>query len=381
MNASAGDAATPTQWARLTLAPDGTITAVDDTFLRWTSRDAADLIGIAPFSSLLSAGGRIYHETHLAPLLLLQGEVHEIAFDVTRADGTLLAVLVHAVLRRDEDGTPAQIEVTVVDATVRRGYERELQRARRDAERAEREVRSIAEALQRSLLHRTELATDLVTVATRYVPAVDSLEVGGDWHDAFLVDGDRAVGVSVGDVVGKGISAACAMGQARSALRALARSGSGPGPVLVELDRFVQTVPDAFASTAVYAELDLTTLELRYTAAGHPPPVVVRSDGTTELLWDGRSTPVGAARPDQPRSEGSTQLRRGDRVVLYTDGLCERRDRAPDDGFALVASTAASLRDVPLEAAADALMASMLNHDDLRDDTCLLLLEVRPDAG
>ena len=219
-----------------------------------------------------------------------------------------------------------------------------------------------------------------MAVATRYVPAVDSLEVGGDWHDAFLVDGDRAVGISVGDVVGKGIRAACAMGQARSALRALARSGSGPGAVLVELDRFVQTVPDAFASTAVYAELDLTSLELRYTAAGHPPPVVVRADGSGELLWDGRSTPIGAAPRDRPRPEGSAQLAPGDRIVLYTDGLCERRDRPPDAGFELVASTAAALRGLPIEEAADALMASMLNHDDLRDDTCLLILEIRSSA-
>lgn len=367
----------PSPSTRLLLAIDGTITSVDSTFLRWTGRDPDDLVGVARFSSLLTAGGRIYHETHFAPLLHLQGEVREVAFDLQRADGSPLSVLAHGVLLRDETGVPEAIEVTLLDATVRRSYERELLRARQAAERSEREVRDIAEALQRSLLQRADLPGGAFAVATRYVPAVDNLQVGGDWHDAFLVDDDRAVGISVGDIVGKGIGAACAMGQVRSALRALARSGSGPGAVLQEVDRFVQTVPDAYASTAVYAELDLASHELRYAAAGHPPPVLVRVDGSTEVLWGGRSAPVGAVHLVTTRPEATVALDPGDRVVLYTDGLCERPGRSPDDGFDLVAAHAARLRALPLDDLADELMRTMLGGDDLRDDTCLLVLEVR----
>jgi serine phosphatase RsbU (regulator of sigma subunit) len=371
------DPAPPSPTARLRLAPDGTITAVDEAFLRWTGRDAAELLGTARFSSLLTAGGRIYHETHFSPLLLMQGEVREVALDLVRVDGPPLNVLAHGVLLRDEDGAPQSVELTLHDATVRRSYERELLRARHEAERSEREVRDIAETLQRSMLERAELPRTAFAVATRYVPAVDNLQVGGDWHDAFLVDDERAVGVSVGDIVGKGIGAACAMGQVRSAIRALARSGSGPTAVLRELDRFVQTVPDAYASTAVYAELDLASHELRYAAAGHPPPVLVRVDGTTEILWGGRSAPIGAVHLVTTRPEATAVLDPGDRLVLFTDGLCERPGRSPDDGFALVADHAARLRSLPIDDLADELMATMLGGDDLRDDTCLLVLEVR----
>ena len=367
----------PGQAARMVLAPDGTITAVDATFLAWTGRRADDLVGQAPFHSLLTAGGRIYHETHFAPLLLLQDEVREVAFDVVRADGTPLAVIVHATLARDATGAAERIEMTVLDATIRRGYERELQRARRDAERSERELRDIAEALQRSLLERIDLATAVIAVETRYRPAVDRMEVGGDWHDAFVVDDGHRVGVSVGDIVGKGIEAACAMGQVRSALRALAGAGTGPAAVIGAVDRFVRTVPDAWASTAVYAEVDLATLELRYTAAGHPPPVLARADGTHELLWGGRSVPIGTLTAGRTRPEASAILAPGDRLVLYTDGLCERRDRGPDDGFELVAHHAARLRDRPLGAMADELVEAMLDRDDVSDDTCVLVLEVR----
>lgn len=368
--------AAPGRPAHLELAADGTITAVDGTFLGWTGRRSEDLVGRTPFSALLTAGGRIYHETHFAPLLLLQGEVRDVAFDVVRDDGTPLAVIVNAVLSRDATGRPDRIDVTVLDATVRRGYERELQRARRHAEQSEREVRDIAEALQRSLLERIELTTPTVAVETRYLPAVDRLEVGGDWHDAFLLEGGGAVGVSVGDVVGKGIGAACAMGQVRSALRALAGVGDGPGAVVRAVDRFVRTVPDAYASTAVYAVLDLTTLELRYTAAGHPPPILVRADGRSEQLWGGRSAPIGTLGPDRTRPEATVALAAGDRLVLYTDGLCERRGRGPDEGFDLVAHHAARLAPLPLGAMADGLVEAMLDHDDVRDDTCVLVLEV-----
>ncbi|MCU1371633.1 MAG: SpoIIE family protein phosphatase [Ilumatobacteraceae bacterium] len=370
------DPIAPGQAARLALGPDGTVTAVDETFLRWTGRRADDLIGTARFSSLLTAGGRIYHETHFAPLLLLQGEVREVAFDLVRVDGTPLAVIVHATLTRDADGAPERIDVTVLDATVRRSYERELLRARRDAERAEREIRDIAEALQRSLLERADLTTSAVAVETRYRPAVDRLEVGGDWHDAFLLDEGR-VGVSVGDIVGKGIRAACAMGQVRSALRALAGVAGGPGAALRAVDRFVGSVPDAFASTAVYAEIDLATSELRYTAAGHPPPVLVRADGSSEILWGGRSVPIGTIAADRVRPEATVALTPGDRLVLYTDGLCERRGRGPDEGFSLVAHHAVRLRAHPIGEMADQLVEAMLDRDEVRDDTCVLVLEIR----
>jgi sigma-B regulation protein RsbU (phosphoserine phosphatase) len=360
----------------LSLMPDGTVIRVNETFLRWTGYAANDLLGRRRFTEVLTAGSRIYHETHFAPLLLMQDEVREVALEVRRADGTVLPVLVNGLLVRDAGGDPTVVRITAFDATARRGYEQELLRARKVAEQSEREVRAVAETLQHSMLQRTELSSPAFRVETRYHPAVDSLQVGGDWHDAFFVDGERAVGISVGDVVGKGIVAACAMGQLRSALRALARSGTGPSLVLHEVDRFAETVPEAFASTIVYAELEIGSGRLRYAAAGHPPPVVVRADGTAELLWGGRSAPIGTFGAHRARPEAETMIGPGDRVLLYTDGLCERRDRSPDDGFALLLEHAVRLRDAPLDAMADEMVQAMLDEDQVPDDTCLLVLEV-----
>jgi serine/threonine-protein kinase RsbW len=104
--------------------------------------------------------------------------------------------------------------------------------------------------------------------------------------------------------------------------------------------------------------------------------VVVRADGTGELLWGGRSAPIGAVRPGRVRPEGVITVHAGDRVLLYTDGLCERRDRSPDDGFALVVDHAIRLHQLPLGAMADELMAAMLDGGQVHDDTCLLVLEV-----
>lgn len=131
----------------LSALPDGTITRVNRTLLDWTGHTRDALLGGRRFVDLLTVGGRIYHETHYAPLLHMQGEVREIAFDIRRADGELLPVLVNSTLRRDETGAAAAIRTTVFDATERRAYERELL----EAQRRERVARERAEVLQRTM--------------------------------------------------------------------------------------------------------------------------------------------------------------------------------------------------------------------------------------
>ena len=121
----------------LSLRPDGTIVRVNETFLTWTGYAKADLVGRTRFADLLSAGGRIYLETHLLPLLLMQGTVRAVAVDVLCADGRLLPTLVNVVLNRDAGGQPRVIRISVFDATDRKEYERELLRARQKAERAD----------------------------------------------------------------------------------------------------------------------------------------------------------------------------------------------------------------------------------------------------
>ena len=116
--------------------PDGTIFRVNQTFLAWTGHRREDLVGRKRFQDLLTAGGRIFHETHYAPLLRLQGTVREIAVDIVCADGRRLPALINSVLTRDEDGTPRLVRTTVFNATDRKEYERELLRERRKAEEA-----------------------------------------------------------------------------------------------------------------------------------------------------------------------------------------------------------------------------------------------------
>ncbi|HEX5781321.1 MAG TPA: PAS domain-containing protein, partial [Solirubrobacteraceae bacterium] len=122
----------------LSAAPDGTLLRVNRTFLRWTGYEREDLVGVKRFQDLLSVGGRIYHETHYAPMLRMQGIVREIAVDIVTADGRRLPVLVNSVLHRDAEGEPQGVRTTVFDATERKSYERELLGAR-DRERVARE--------------------------------------------------------------------------------------------------------------------------------------------------------------------------------------------------------------------------------------------------
>lgn len=120
----------------LSTVPDGRIVKVNRTFCDWVGRSADDVLG-ERFQDLLSMGGRVYYETHLVPLLRMQGAVREIALDLVRADGTLLSCLANAVELRDDDGAPLLMRATVFEATARRRYERELLAAQRTAEESE----------------------------------------------------------------------------------------------------------------------------------------------------------------------------------------------------------------------------------------------------
>ena len=179
----------------------------------------------------------------------------------------------------------------------------------------------------------------------------------------------------IGDVVGRGIHAAATMGQLRSAVRALAPSSAGPGELLSRLDRFVESVPAATCSTVVTAVLDLPTGTLTYACAGHPPPMLLEPDGTVRTLWGGRSLPLGV-RPHQERDEATVEMAPGSRLLLYTDGLVERRDVSLGRRFDELADALAATAGLGSEEQLRELESRMLGPTHALDDVCLLLLSV-----
>jgi PAS domain S-box-containing protein len=358
----------------LTMTPDGTIVRVNRTFEQWTGLRRDELLR-RRFPDLLSAGGRIYHETHYAPLLRMQGWVREIAVDVRRADGTLLPALINSVLVPDADGRPSLIRTIVFDATDRRGYEQELLRSRG-------RERAIAHELERSLLAGEPPVDPRIELDVAYHPATLGLEVGGDWFDAFWLRSGRELAVVVGDVVGHGIASATTMGQLRSAARALAGVGLGPARLLEALDGYVRRHDVGLMATVAYAQLDLQTGVLRYACAGHPPPAIVAPGADPRFAWDGRSAPLAAVADGQARTDAELALEPGSLLLLFTDGLFERRDRPLDDGLEQLLRLAAACRNDALGEVTRALVADMVD-DRRRDDVCLLALRLRAigDAG
>ena len=196
--------------------------------------------------------------------------------------------------------------------------------------------RSIAAVLQQSLLPGALPEHHRLALATRYLPAAE-VEAGGDWYDVFLLDDDR-IAFAVGDVVGHGAWAAATMGQLRAALAAYLLDGASPAQALARLDRFSRRVPDAKASSASCAVLDITTGELTWACAGHPPPLLVDAEGTG--FAHGVLGPVLGLRDAPPMPESHLVLQPGRGVLFYTDGLVERRGELIDDGMRRLADAA-----------------------------------------
>ncbi|MPY96099.1 MAG: SpoIIE family protein phosphatase, partial [Acidimicrobiia bacterium] len=240
------------------------------------------------------------------------------------------------------------------------------------AERFEAEHQAAVQ-LQRALLPVTLDAPDGVGVAARYLPGVRGLMVGGDWYDVSLME-DGRVACSVGDVVGQGTAAAAAMGQLRVTLRALAPF-AGPADVLTRLEQLSGTIPGAHMATVAHLVLEPGTGEVCYSLAGHPPPVLRRPGGRVTLLEGGRGTPL-APELGQPRAEAAVRLEPGSLLLLYTDGLIERRDRSIDDGLDQLVAAVARDPEAGPEAVCDTVLAELLGGEHAADDVALLCLEL-----
>jgi serine phosphatase RsbU (regulator of sigma subunit) len=233
------------------------------------------------------------------------------------------------------------------------------------------ETRDVAHSLQKSLLAGAPPRDSRFEVATLYQPAVEHLEVGGDWHDAFRIAGTR-VGIVVGDVVGRGLTAASAMGQLRSAVRALAGADLEPAAVLRHLDTFVDQVEAACYATLAYAEVDPDDGHVRFASAGHLPPVILEPGDAPRLFMEGRSPPLGVTGPGIRRAQAEFTLHPDAGFLLYTDGLVERRTEPIDAGLErLLATVRAHAGSSPAELVA-ALPGALLERGSSHDDVCVL---------
>ncbi|WP_431676861.1 PP2C family protein-serine/threonine phosphatase [Kitasatospora sp. KL5] len=234
--------------------------------------------------------------------------------------------------------------------------------------------REVALSLQQAMLPAVPPALRAVA-AVRYRPATQSLNVCGDWYD--LVELDRQLlGVAVGDVVGHGLEAAGVMGQLHSALNAALRATRQPAQALKTLARFAATVEGALSTTAVQTIVDRSSRSVRYSSAGHPPPVLVEADGSVTLLDGATDPPLGAWDSATPRSEAAVPYRPGATLLLYTDGLIERRGEDIDVGLERLASAAVLHRGLGPEELADALLADLGTDHRGTDDVALVALRL-----
>ncbi|MGC5290277.1 SpoIIE family protein phosphatase [Micromonospora sp. DT231] len=229
----------------------------------------------------------------------------------------------------------------------------------------------IATTLQHSLLPRSLPQLPGAVVASRYLPGTADVEVGGDWYDAINVEDDDLVLV-IGDVVGKGVQAAAAMGQLRNALRAYLLEGYGPGESLTRLNRLVDSTEGRSFATVVCLLFNPRTGRLRYASAGHPSPLLVRA-GEVSFLHDRALGPPVGAIPGATYEAVEGELAPGDRLVLYTDGLIEDRQLGIDAALAQLCVDAAT----PSEHVADLIDAVVARVDGRprRDDVAVLALE------
>jgi serine phosphatase RsbU (regulator of sigma subunit)/anti-sigma regulatory factor (Ser/Thr protein kinase) len=228
--------------------------------------------------------------------------------------------------------------------------------------------RETALTLQHAILGPADLPHGF---AVRYQAASRPLQVGGDWYDVADLD-DGRIALIVGDCVGHGLAAATVMGQVRSACRALLFDNPSPAAALAGMDRFAARLPGAHCTTAVCAVLNPDTGELVYSSAGHPPPILVHADGTTQMLEDGHGIALGV-RPHRLRPEAHVTMPARSTLLLYTDGLVERRRISLDDGISRAAAFVQDGRASPLEDLANQIMSGLAPSGGYQDDVALLL--------
>ncbi|MFJ9849411.1 PP2C family protein-serine/threonine phosphatase [Streptomyces sp. NPDC101150] len=251
---------------------------------------------------------------------------------------------------------------------------RALQQLNEELRKAHARERQVAITLQEAMLHSPDLARH-GNVAVRYLPAIGSLNVCGDWYDVVDLPNGRFT-VAAGDVVGHGLEAAAVMGMLRSALNAAARAVEGSAKALEVLDLYARSVEGALATTVVKAVIDTVGRRIDYSSAGHLPPVLLHADGTCQWLDQATDPPLGARVQQAPRPQAGLPYDRGDTLVLYTDGLIERRDEDIDAGLARLGDALSKDSRLSPERLADALLARLGVTGGAGDDIALMVVRL-----
>ncbi|MFI0811893.1 SpoIIE family protein phosphatase [Streptomyces echinatus] len=371
---------------------DGTIAKINTTLLNWLGLERQTVVGRMRFTDLLTVGGKLYHETHFAPLLRMQDEISGIALEIKQDGGGRIPVLVSSVIKYGSMGEPLLIRTTIFDARDRRAYEEELLRGRKAAEEARKQAEADRARLQDALavLQQSLLPDTLPQVpgveTSAYYHTASPDRLGGDFYDVFPVDGKRFA-FFLGDVCGKGPEAAALTSLTRYTLRAAALHDPEPVSALTTLNKVLHErysgSGDPRYCTAVFGTLEAgpatgqTTVRLA--SGGHPPALVLRADGTADYLPTPGGLLVGVL-PEARFTTAATVLSPGDTLLLYTDGLTEARtgkDRTSlygDDGLLAFATSHAG---TPPHAVVQALTGLLDSFGDgLDDDTALLALGV-----
>ncbi|MER6468518.1 PP2C family protein-serine/threonine phosphatase [Streptomyces collinus] len=231
------------------------------------------------------------------------------------------------------------------------------------------ETQAVAERLQRSLLPDLPVVPGL-RVTARYSPALATAQIGGDWYDSFVLPESGDTTLIIGDVTGHDLHAAVTMSQIRNMLRGIACDRrEPPGMILRRLDLAVDALYSHRTATCVYALLkgqEGGPYQLEWASAGHPPPLLVTADGDTTYLWEAHGLLLGVD-PHAERLSACLPLPEGSTLLLYTDGLIERRGESMDHGMTRLRQHAAALVDQDIDELSDELMNALVAgaHDDI----------------
>jgi anti-anti-sigma factor len=207
-----------------------------------------------------------------------------------------------------------------------------------------------------------------LSLAARYLPGSAGIDVGGDWYDVFPMPTGR-VALVVGDVIGRGLKAAAAMGQLRIALRAYALDADDPAEVLARLSGLLEDLRDVEMATVFFGIVDYGHQSFRFAAAGHPAPLLIKPDGEAIFLEGGRRPPLGVQMKGAPAA--AADLEPGSTLLLYSDGLVETRERSIDEGMSTLRQLVEHV-DLDLEELCDLVIEKMATRSS--DDVALLAL-------